>query len=342
MLSSVLGLFSQDVAIDLGTSNTRVYVRGIGVVCQEPTVVAVHTDGKGRRKMLAVGREALPMLGRTPPDVRTVQPVRETQIRDYEVAEALLLHLVRRAHGRNGWVSPRMVVTIPHSASEMERRAVRESCEGAGAREVHLVSRPLAAAIGAGLPVDEPSGHLIVDIGGGSTEVSIVSLHGVVLSQSVPGGGEAMDEAIIGWLREEHDLLVGRPTAEQIKIAIGTATTKDIGPTAHVAGRCLRRGIPRSVEVSAADIRDALRPSLQKIARGIREVLENTPPELASDVVDQGVVLTGGGSQLRRIDLALRESTGLAVVAADDPADVAVQGAGRMLEELPLLRALAS
>jgi rod shape-determining protein MreB len=345
MLSAVLGLFSQDVAVDLGTSNTRVFVRGSGVVCHEPTVVAVHTSGRGRRRVVAVGHEALPMVGRTPPDVQTVQPVRDGQIADFEVAEALLLHLVRRAHGRNGWISPRMVVAVPHAASEMERRAVRESCEGAGARHVHVVSRPIAAALGADLPVDEPSGHLLVDIGGGATEISVVSMRGVVASVSVQGGGEAMDEAIAAWLRREHGLLVGRGTAERIKHELGVAVRPEAAdPSASrmVAGRCLSLGIPRAVRVSPVEVYAALAPNIAEIVEAMRRVLDHTPAELAADIVDHGAVLIGGGSRLRRLDEALREATGLPVVCADSDGGTVARGAGRLLEQTELLRAVAS
>lgn len=341
MFSTVLGLFSQDLAVDLGTSNTRIWLRGSGLVCQEPTVVAIHSDPRGKRKVLAVGEEALPMLGRTPGDIRTVQPVRDGQIADYEVAEALLLHLVRRVHGRNGWVSPRMVVAIPHGATEMERRAVRESCEGAGAREVRLVPRPLAAAIGADLPVAEASGHLLVDIGGGATEVAVLSLHGIVSCVSVQGGGEAMDDAIISMIRERHGLLVGRPTAERLKIELGTAVSGESLTATSIAGRCLRTGVPRAVDVSNADLHDALAERIGDIARAIRAVLERTPPELASDIIDHGVVLTGGGAKLRRLDLALRDLTGLPIVAADDPAQAVVTGIGKAMENAELLQAVA-
>jgi rod shape-determining protein MreB len=340
MLSSVLGLFSQDLAVDLGTSNTRLYQRGQGIVCDEPTVVAVHTDVRGRRKVLAIGESALPMLGRTPADVLTVQPVRDGQIHEFEVAEAFLLHLVRRVHGRNGWVSPRMVLAIPNQATEMERRAARESAEGAGAREVHLVPRPLAAAIGAGLPVAEPAGMLLVDLGGGSTEIAVLSLNGVVSSVAIQGGGESWDQAIADMLRMRFDLLVGRPTAERIKIEIGTAVAEE-GPPIAVAGRCLVKGVPRAVEIGPSDVQEALAPRIEELARTLRNVLERTSPELASDIVDAGVVLCGGGARLRRLDVALREQTGLAVVVAEEPARVVVEGAGRVLEHMDLLEAIA-
>ena len=242
MFSTVLGLFSQDLAVDLGTSNTRMHLRGAGIVCDEPTVVSVQTDRSGRRRVTAVGTAALPMLGRTPEDIAAIQPIRAGRITDYEVAEAFLLHLVRRAHGRNGWMRPRMIVAVPHHASDMEIRAVRDSCESAGAREVHLVPRPIAAAVGADLPVREPAGTLVVDIGGGATEISLLALSGVVLSRVVTGGGDGMDRAIIRWLQQERGILVGRPSAERLKITMGTACDPDMDLVTTVKGRWPRPG----------------------------------------------------------------------------------------------------
>lgn len=343
MLSAVLGLFSQDLAVDPGTSRTRVHLRAQGVVCDEPTVVAVHTDRQGRRKVVAIGAEALPMLGRTPEDHEVIEPIRDGRVADFEVAEAFLLHLVRQIHGRNGWIRPRMVVPVPHGASDMEVRALRDSCESAGAREVHLVPRPVAAGLGAGLPIHEPSGHLVVDLGGGSTEVSVVALSGVVTCHGVPGGGVGMDEAIRVWLEREHGLLVGRPTAERLKRELGSAWPTDVeDASAIVKGRCVRRGVPRALEVRAAEVRGALADHVQAIVDAIRGIVEGAPPELASDIVDNGVVLVGGGSRLRGLELAIRQHTGLPVVQAERPEEAVVHGAGRVLEELELLRAVAS
>jgi rod shape-determining protein MreB len=341
MFSAVLGLFSQDLAVDLGTSNTRVHLRNAGTVCDEPTVVAVQTDREGRRKVTAIGSGARPMLGRTPEDITTIQPIRAGRVVDFEVAEALLLHLVRRIHGRNGWMRPRMVVAVPYHASDMEVRAVRDSCESAGAREVHLVPRPLAAALGASLPVHEPAGQLVVDVGGGATEVSLLALSGVVSSTVVDGGGEAMDDAIISWLKRERALLVGRPSAERLKVEIGTASEPDPRKSAMVKGRCLRRGIPRAERVTAMDVHLALEPHVDAIARAIRAAIEAAPPELGADVVDQGVVLTGGGSRLRDLDRALRDRTGLPVVCADAPDKAVGAGVGRVLEDPGLQAAVA-
>ncbi|MCA9494866.1 MAG: rod shape-determining protein, partial [Myxococcales bacterium] len=297
MLASVLGLFSQDLAVDLGTSNTRVQLRTSPVVADEPTVVAVHTDRVGRRRITAFGSEARPMLGRTPEDLSAIQPIRAGRVVDFEVTEALLLHLVRRIHGRSAWIRPRMVVAVPHHASDMEVRAVRDSCESAGAREVRLVPRPIAAGLGAGLPIHEPSGTLVVDVGGGATEVSILSLSGVVASAVVPGGGEGMDEAIVAMLEEDRSLLVGRPSAERLKIELGTAAFPETDRTATVKGRCRVAGIPRSEQISARDVHRALRPHVDAIAEAVRRVVDAAPPEIGADIVDQGVVLTGGGAR---------------------------------------------
>jgi rod shape-determining protein MreB len=342
MFSAVLGLFSQDLAVDLGTSTTRVHLSGSGVVCDEPSVVAVLDDRSGRRRVIAIGDQALPMLGRTPDDIRAIQPMRAGRVVDFEVAEALLLHLVRRIHNRNGWMRPRMVVAVPHGASDMELRAVRDSCEAAGARAVHMVPRPLAAAVGAGLPVHQPTGHLVVDLGAGATEISVLSLSGVVACTAVPGGGLGLDEAIIAWCKREHALLVGQPSAERLKLTLGAATRPDLSATAWVKGRCLRRGTPRAVQVSARGVCEALQPAIDAIATGVRKVLHDAPPELASDIVETGLVLVGGGALLRGIDEALRARTGLPVVIAEQPLRCVVDGAGRVLEELDLREAMAS
>jgi rod shape-determining protein MreB len=342
MFSTVLGLFSQDLAVDLGTSFTRIHLRNAGPVCEEPTVVALHTDRGGRRRVTAIGTAARPMLGRTPDDIQAIQPIRRGRVADFEVAEALLLHLVRRVHGRNGWMRPRMVVAVPHHASDMEVRAVRDSCESAGAREVQLVPRPIAAALGAQLPIHEPSGTLVVDVGGGSTEVSVLSLSGVVSCHTVDGGGEGMDEAIIEWLGREKRLLVGQPSAERLKIELGTASHPDPRRTAVVKGRCLRRGVPRAETVSAVDVHQALLPHVEAIAAAVRTAIEDAPPELGSDIVDHGVVLTGGGAALDGLDRALRDRTGLPVVCAENPERAVITGIGRVLDEPGLTLAIAS
>jgi rod shape-determining protein MreB len=333
MVSSVIGLLSHDLAVDLGTSHVRIHRKHAGLVADEPTVVAVRTSAHGRRDIVAVGNEALPMLGRTPEDTVTIQPIRAGRVIDFEVAEALLLHLVRRIHGRNGWMRPKMVVAMPHRASPMEVRAVRDSCESAGAREVVQVARPIAAAIGAGLPIGDPSGMLIVDVGGGAAEVSVLSLKGVVSSEVVPnGGGDGMDDAILQWLRSEKALLVGRPSAERLKVELGTAAEVDPTRKATVAGRCLRRGVPRAETVDQREIAHALAPCVDAIARAIRRAIEQAPPELGADIVDQGAVIVGGGARLRGLEQALRDRTGLAIVGADHPEHAVLRGVGRVLD----------
>jgi len=341
MFSSMLGLFSQDLAVDLGTCNTRVHPRSGDHGCTEPTVVAVRTDNAGQRHVTALGAEAQPMLGRTPQDIMMIRPIRAGKVVDFEVTEAFLLHLVRRIHGRNGWMRPRMVVAIPHNASEMELRAVRDSCESAGAREVHLVPRPIASALGAELPLDQPAGQLVVDIGGGATEISLLVRSGVAHATVVAGGGEGMDAAIVAWMSAEHALLVGSPSAEALKLKLGTAAAPDAARTAIVKGRCLQRGVPRSQRLTEVDIHCALQASIDAIAQGIRTCLEDAPPELAADVVDRGVVLTGGTSQLRGLDSALRDRTGLPIVTAEDPGNAVIHGVRRLLGDRDLLASVA-
>jgi rod shape-determining protein MreB len=337
MFASVIGLLSQDLGVDLGTSTTRIFVRGVGVVCREPTVVTVHTDARGRRNVMEVGGPAEQMLYRTPPDLDAVRPVRDGQIADYEVAEALLMQLVRRVQTRNSWFAPRMAVAVPHGAAEMELRAVRECCEAAGAREVHLVPRPRAAAMGADLPVDLPSGHMVIDVGAGGTDVSVLSLSGVVCSVTVAGGGDGMDQAVIRLIRERHGLIVGPRTARALREA-GSG-----GATGLMArGRCAERGVPSAVRVAPREILEALAPGFDAIVATVRRVLERAEPEIASDVVDNGAVLTGGGSRQAGLEAALRACTGLAIVTAEGPEDATIRGCGKMLERNEVvLRALA-
>lgn len=337
MFSAVLGLFSQDLAVDLGTSTTRLHQRGAGIICREPTVVTVQASAGSQRKVVAVGEEARAMIGRTPSDLEAVRPVRNGQIEDFEVVEALLVHLIRRAHGRNGWMSPRMVVAVPHGATEMELRAVRESCESAGARQVHLVPRPLAAALGAGLPVDRPTGHMVIDLGGGCTDVSILALHGVVSCITVQGGGDGMDAAIADLLRAEHELLIGQATARRLRERLF-----DVPEELVVSGRCQRTRVPRTVRLPGERIRQAIAPCIEAVAGAVRQSVDAAEPELAHDVVDHGAVLTGGVSRVEGVVEALRAQTGLAVVQADRPEDATIRGAGQILEELDLLRSLAS
>ena len=341
MFSAVLGLFSQDLAVDVGTSTTRVFLRGSGIILTEPTVVSVHTRHTGERRVLAIGDDALPMLGRTPADIHAVRPVDEGRLDDYEVAEAFLLHLFRRIHGRNTLIRARTVLPVPHDAGDMELRAIRDAIEAAGAREVHLVPRPLAAALGADLPIDEPTGVMVVDLGGGRTDVAVLSMSGIVDAEVVPGGGRGMDRDIALHLERHEALHIGMASAEQLKLELAAACAPDRSQTAVARGRCMRRGIPRAVEVSAEAVTAAIHPQVKRIAAAIRQLLDRTPPELASDIVDHGVVLVGGGAGLPHLDAVLRHYTGLPVVAAESPETAVVNGAGKVLDELDLLRAVA-
>ena len=337
MMSSVFGLFSPDMAIDLGTANTLVYVKGRGVVCNEPSVVAIHHDRKGNRRVVAVGTAAKAMLGRCPSDITAVRPLRDGVIADFEMAEQMLRHFIERVNGRKSFVAPRMVVCIPYGTTEVEKRAVRESAESAGAREVHLIEEPLAAAIGADLPITEPTGNMIVDIGGGTTEVAVISMAGIVYSRSIKVGGDHMDEAIIQHMRRRHDLLIGPRTAEDIKIRLGNALPDERFEEMQVKGRDLVRGFPRTVTVHSDEIRDALEEPTNLIIEAVRASLERTPPELVGDIMERGIIMTGGGALLRGLDACISQAVNLPVLVADDPQSAVVKGSGRALEEIELL-----
>jgi rod shape-determining protein MreB len=346
MLSRLLGVMSADMAIDLGTANTLVYVRGRGIVLAEPSVVAI-ADVRGKKQVLAVGEEAKQMLGRTPGNIQAIRPMRDGVIADFEVAEEMIKHFIRKVHNRRGFASPIIVVCVPSGSTAVERRAIQESAESAGARRVFLIEEPMAAAIGAGLPVTEPSGSMIVDIGGGTTEVAVISLGGIVYARSVRVGGDKMDEAIISFIRRNFNLLIGESSAERIKLEIGAARLPDNGadgPCKEVKGRDLINGVPREVVVSQAHIAESLAEPVFQITEAVKVALENTPPELASDIVDKGIVLTGGGALLHRLDEVLREATGLPVVIAEDALSCVVLGTGRALEGLntPLRNVLTS
>lgn len=341
VVNKFLGLFSNDLAIDLGTANTLVYAKGKGIVCSEPSVVAVQKDARGGKRVKAVGRVAKEMLGRTPGSIVAIRPMKDGVIADFEITEAMLRYFIARAHNRRKLMRPRIVICVPSGITEVEKRAVRESAEQAGAREVFLIEEPMAAAIGAGLPIAEPSGNLIVDVGGGTTEVAVISLSGIVYSESVRVGGDKMDEAIVQHMKRKYNLLVGERTAEMIKCTIGTAYPTDEAMTMEVKGRDLVAGLPKTLEVNSDEIRDALQEPVNVIVEAVRTALERTPPELSADIVDKGIVLAGGGALLKNLDILLREETGLPVLISDDPMSAVVLGSGATLDEIELLREVA-
>jgi len=332
------GLFSNDLAIDLGTATTLIYVKGKGIVSCEPSVVAVARDGRGDKRVLAVGREAKEMLGRTPGNIEAIRPLRDGVIADFEITEAMLRYFISRAHNRRSWVKPRIIICVPFGITEVEKRAVKESAESAGAREVFLIEEPMAAAIGAGLPITEPSGNMVVDIGGGTTEVAVISLAGIVYSQSVRVGGDKMDEAIVAYMKRKYNLAIGEQTAERIKVSISNAYAPEEQLTMEVKGRDMVAGVPKTVVVNSDEMREALAEPINAIVEAVLLALERTPPELAADIVDKGVVLTGGGSLLKNIDVLLREETGLPVMVSDDPISAVVLGSGKTLDHIDLLK----
>ncbi len=335
------GMFSNDLAIDLGTSNTLIYVKGKGIVSNEPSVVTVQRDARGGRKILAVGREAKDMIGRTPGAVSAIRPIKDGVIADFEVTEAMLRYFITKAHNRRAMVKPRIVICVPNGITEVEKRAVRESAESAGAREVYLIEEPMAAAIGAELPVADPSGNMIVDIGGGTTEVAVISLAGIVYSRSIRVGGDKMDEAIIQHIKRRYNLLIGERTAEEIKVRIGNAYPLDDPKSMNVKGRDMIAGVPRTVEITSDEVREALSEPVTAIIETVRVALERTPPELAADIVDKGIVLAGGGAMLQNLDILLREETRLPVMIAENPLSCVVMGTGKVLDQLELLKLVA-
>jgi rod shape-determining protein MreB len=339
MLSSLFGFLSADMAIDLGTANTLVFVKGKGIVLNEPSVVAI-TEYKGKKQVLAVGNEAKQMLGRTPGDIHAIRPLRDGVIADFEVAEEMIKYFIRKVHNRRSFASPLVVVCVPSGSTAVERRAIQESCESAGARKVFLIEEPMAAAIGAGLPVTEPTGSMVVDIGGGTTEVAVLSLGGIVYARSVRVGGDKMDEAIIAYIRRNHNLLVGEASAARIKETIGSACPPEEGEgrTMEIKGRDLMNGVPKEIVISERQIAESLAEPVGAIIEAVKVALEHTAPELAADIVDKGIVLTGGGALLGNIDHVLRHATGLPVSIADDPLSCVVMGTGRALEEMKKLR----
>ena len=341
LFDSIIGLFSSDLAIDLGTANTLIYLKGKGIVVNEPSVVAIQKDSRGVKRVLSVGEEAKKMQGRTPGSIMAIRPMKDGVIADFEITAEMLKYFIRKAHNRRTLLRPRIIICIPLGITEVEKRAVRESAESAGAREVYLIDEPMAAAIGAGLPITEPSGNMIVDIGGGTTEVAVISLSGIVYSRTVRVAGDKMDEAIIQYIKRKYNLLIGERTAEVIKIAIGTAYPSEENEKMEVKGRDLVAGVPKTLEISSEEIREAMIEPINAVVEVIRNALERIPPELAADIVDRGIVLTGGGALLRNIDILLREETGLPVMLTEDPLTCIVLGSGKALEELDLLKKVA-
>jgi len=337
-LDPLLGLFSNDLAVDLGTANTCVYVKGRGIVLFEPSVVAVRKNGRGKDKILAVGKEAKSMLGRTPGNIVAIRPMKDGVIADFEVTEAMLRYFIRRVHNRRALVRPRVIVCVPSGITQVEKRAVRESAESAGAREVYLIEEPMAAAIGAGLPIMEPTANMVIDIGGGTTEVAVISLAGIVFSKSVRVGGDKMDEAILQHIKRKYNLLIGERMAEHIKTTIGTAYPTDDILELEVKGRDLVSGIPKILKIDSEEVRKSIGEQIETIVDTARITLEQTPPELAADIVDKGIVLTGGGALLRNLDVLLREETGLPITITDDPLSTVVLGSGKTLDNLDLLK----
>jgi len=327
------------MAIDLGTAHTLVYVQGKGIVLNEPSVVALE---KNTNTILAVGSEAKRMVGRTPGNIAAIRPMKEGVIADFEMAERMLRYFITKVHNRSAFVRPRIIIGVPSRITQVEQRAVKESAELAGAREVYLIEEPVAAAIGAGLPITEPSGNMVVDIGGGTTDIAVISLGGIVYSESVKVAGDQIDSAIINHVKREYSLLIGEHMAERVKVEIGSAYPLPEKAQMMVKGRDLISGIPRTIVLEDTEIREALQDSIATIVAAIKVALENTPPELAGDIIDRGIVLTGGGSLLKGLDARLRDETALPIVTVDDPLTSVVLGVGKTLEELSLLRSVAS
>src|SRR5499426_21232 len=337
-LRSLFSLFSSDLAIDLGTANTLVYARGKGIVVNEPSIVALN---KNTNEVEAVGKEAKEMLGRTPGNIVAIKPMKDGVIADFKVTEKMLNYFIQKAHNRKMLVHPRIVIGVPSEITQVEKRAVMDSAYRAKASEVHLVEQAMVAAIGAGLPITEPSGNMVVDIGGGTTDIAVISLAGIVYSKSVRVAGNEMDEAIIQYIKKKYNLLIGERTAEQIKVEIGSAYPLDEPVTMEIKGRNLIEGIPKTLVITDAEIREALAEPISLIVDAVRVALERTPPELSADIVDRGIVLTGGGSLLKNLDKLLREETGLPISVAEDPLSSVVLGTGKMLSDFDLLRKIS-
>jgi len=337
MLSKIFNWLSKDLAIDLGTANTSIYLKGKGIILTEPSVVTVKEDGRYKR-VLAVGEEAKRMLGKTPGNIKAVRPLREGVIADFEVTEAMIKYFIQKVYNRGYFLKPRVIVSVPSGTTQVERRAVKESAEGAGAREVYLIEEPMAAAIGAGLPITEPVANMIVDIGGGTTEVAVISLGGIVVSHSIKVAGDKIDEAICHYIKRKYSLLIGEATAEQIKIAIGNVLPEEPYETMEIKGRDLVTGIPKTITINSKEVQEAIKEPVDLILQAIKQVLEETPPELAADIVDRGIVLSGGGALLRNLDKLIAKETGLEVKVTENPLFCVALGAGKALDEIDIFK----
>ena len=340
-LNLLFGWMSKDLAIDLGTANTVLYVKGKGIVLREPSVVAVRKDPLRGSKVLAVGGEAKEMLGRTPGNIVAIRPMKDGVIADFEVTEAMLRYFINKVHNRRRLVHPRIIISVPSGITQVEKRAVRDTAESAGASEVYLIEEPMAAAIGAGLPITEPKANMVVDIGGGTTEVAVISLAGIVYSRSVRVAGDKMDEAILQYIKRKHNLAIGERTAEEIKTTIGNVLPKEPYETMDIKGRDLVAGIPKTITVTSKEIQSAISEQVDVIVEAVRVALESTPPELAADIVDQGIMLTGGGALLKNLNERLRNETGMPIIVAEDPLSSVVLGSGKALDQLEILREIA-
>ncbi len=338
ILDRIFGAVSNDLAIDLGTANTCVYVKGKGIVLREPSVVAVKRDSRGANRVLAVGSEAKKMLGRTPGNITAIRPMKEGVIADFEVTEAMLRHFITKVHNSRRLVRPRIIICVPTGITQVEKRAVKESAQSAGAREVYLIEEPMAAAIGANLPITEPTSNMVVDIGGGTTEVAVISLSGIVYSRSVRIGGDKMDESIMHHVKRKYNMLIGEGSAEMIKTTIASAYPVNDEQEMVVKGRDLVSGIPQNITITSEEIRKAISEQVDSIVQAVRVALEQTPPELAADIVDRGIVLTGGGALLKGLDQLLRDETSLPITVVDDPLSTVVIGSGKVLDSLDVLK----
>ena len=337
-MNFMYNMFSSDLAVDLGTANTLIYVKGRGVVSSEPSVVAINSNTK---EILAIGQEAKNMLGRTPANISAVRPMKDGVIADYEKKKKMIRYFILKVHNRRSLVRPRMVICIPSGVTQVEKRAVKDSAIQAGAREVYLIEEPMAAAIGAGLPIQEPSGNMVVDIGGGTTEVAVISLSGIVYANSVRVGGDEMDDNIVNYIKRQYNLLIGTATAEDLKIKLGSAFPLENEIKTEIKGRDLVTGIPKTIEISDSEIREALKEAIAKIVDAVRIALEQTPPELSADIVDRGIVLTGGGALLKNLDKRLSHETGLPIIVSDDPLKAVALGSGKVLDDIELLKKVA-